>query len=184
MNLPTNHYFALFGLETSFSIDKTQLKNSFLSLQKKYHPDTMGNPADRASAEQQASLINQAFEILNRDDSRAIYLLELEGMIFNPDQSISDEDFLMQMMQFRMDLEDAILDKNHEQIQSISRNITDIQVQNAKIFEQALSEKSWNQAQNLAQKMRFLGKLQDDIYDALSKNTLKDGTDCDDDLYV
>ena len=72
-----NHFFALFGVPVSFRIDQAQLKNSLLELQKQHHPDRATGEAHAVS--QNASLINHAYNILSRDDSRAAYLLSLNG---------------------------------------------------------------------------------------------------------
>lgn len=182
-DMKQNDFFALFGLPVRFDIDKTALKQQFLALQKQHHPDNfLGDKTKQA--EQNTALINHAYTTLNRDDSRAVYLLEYVGVAFNLDKSICDEPFLMQMMQFRMDLEDAIFDKDHASIQAIAHTVSQAQTLTAKEFHQAFNDKQWNTAQNIAQKMKFLANLYDDIHHALSQAKLGDNTDNDDDLYV
>ncbi|MDO4700796.1 MAG: Fe-S protein assembly co-chaperone HscB [Moraxella sp.] len=178
-----NDFFALFGLPATFDIDKTVLKERFLALQKQHHPDNfLGDEVKQA--EQNTALINHAYTTLNRNDSRAVYLLEHMGVAFNSDKSIGDEPFLMQMMQFRMDLEDAILDKDHARIQAIAQSVSELNALTAKAFHQTFNDKQWDNAQTIAQKMKFLANLYDDINNALSQTALSGDTDNDDDLYV
>lgn len=180
MTLLTNNFFELFGLPVAFGIDKSALKALFLNLQKQHHPDNADNIAH---AEQNTALINHAFDTLNRDDSRAIYLLELSGVAFNLDKTIADEPFLMQMMSYRMELEDAIFDNDKNTISKIANNINDLTNQMADDFDSVYQAKDWQTAQIIVQKLRFLGKLHDDMMNALSRSSNQDDGQ-DDDLYV
>lgn len=180
MTLITNNFFELFDLPVAFGIDKSALKATFLNLQKQHHPDNADNIAQ---AEQNTALINHAFDTLNRDDSRAIYLLELSGVAFDSDKTIADEPFLMQMMSHRMDLEDAAMDGDKSAISQIANGVHALMTQTADEFSRAHQTKDWQNAQIIAQKLRFLGKLHDDMTTALSKSSSpNDGQD--DDLYV
>lgn len=171
-----NHFFALFGLDVGFAIDKTQLKSKLLELQKQHHPDTT---TDKSTAEQNASLINHAFSILNRDDHRAVYLLSLAGQDINPNQSINDLDFLDEMMEMRIQLDDA---NQSQELSALNDKIIHTINQHANAFQDAYTKQAWSLAQILAQKLQFLGKLQDDIL-AKYNQTLSHHQD-DDDLYV
>ena len=179
-----NDFFTLFDLPASFDIDKSVLKERFLTLQKMHHPDNHAGNDNIRQAEQNTALINHAYATLNRDDARAVYLLEQTGVAFNPDHSIADEPFLMQMMNFRIDLEDAIFDKDRERIQSIAQGVNQLQNATAQAFQTAFVGKDWSNAQTIAQKMKFLGNLYDDINHALSQTAINTDDSSDDDLYV
>lgn len=179
--LNNNDFFTLFGLPVGFKIDKIALKNVFLNLQKQHHPDNADN---QIYAEQNTTLINHAFNTLNRDDNRAIYLLELAGVAFNSDKTIADESFLMQMMNYRMALEDAIFDNDKNAIGQIASDISTLMNQTATEFNSVYQTKDWESAQIVAQKLKFLGKLHDDMTNALSKTSPHQDNEQDDDLYV
>ena len=172
-----NHFFALFGVPVSFRIDQAQLKNSLLELQKQHHPDRATGEAHAVS--QNASLINHAYNILSRDDSRAAYLLSLNGEDVDLDKSISDWDFLGEMMEIRIALGDtddkASLDKMANEVTQTSQALADG-------FDHAYQAQDWISARDLAQKLQFVGKLHDDIIAKISE-ILQHYTD-DDDLYV
>ncbi|MFL1732194.1 Fe-S protein assembly co-chaperone HscB [Moraxella oculi] len=172
-----NHFFEMFGLPIAFNIDQTALKNSFLQLQKQHHPDHVN---DTTSAEKNAALINHAFDILSNHDSRAAYLLELANVDFNADQSICDESFLMQMMAHRMDLEDAILEQNFEQIQEVGMQVSKLLSDIAEQFDFAYLNQDWPAAKTQAQKLKFLSNLHKDCMCAL----IQLPNHSDDDLYV
>lgn len=176
MALTDNHFFALFGLHVSFDIDKVALKNTLLALQKQHHPD---NHASQAQAEQNASLINHAYHTLSRDDERALYLLSLAGRDVNLDNSISDLEFLGQMIDIRSSLDDT---DNRHQIKDLEKQVTDMMTPYATAFKTAYDQEAWERATDHAQKLKFLGKLQDDIIAKYTK-LLSDGQS-DDELYV
>ena len=90
----------------------------------------------------------------------------------------------MQMMNFRIDLEDAIFDKDRERIQSIAQGVNQLQNATAQAFQTAFVGKDWSNAQIIAQKMKFLGNLYDDINHALSQTAINTDDSSDDDLYV
>lgn len=172
-----NHFFALFGLPVSFRIDADQLKARLLELQKIHHPDRQDG--DSIAITQNASLINHAYDTLKRDDSRAAYLLSLNGEDIDLDKSISDWDFLGEMMEIRIALDEtddkASLDKMANEVSQTSQALADG-------FDHAYQAQDWISARDLAQKLQFVGKLHDDIIAKISE-ILQHHTD-DDDLYV
>ncbi|OOS23643.1 Fe-S protein assembly co-chaperone HscB [Moraxella pluranimalium] len=172
-----NHFFALFGLPISFRIDETLLKARLLELQKTHHPDRQDG--DSIAITQNASLINHAYDTLKRDDSRAAYLLSLNGEDIDLDKSISDWDFLGEMMEVRIALDDtddkASLDKMANEVSQTSQALADG-------FDDAYQAQNWTTARDLAQKLQFVGKLHDDIIAKLSESLHQNNDD--DDLYV
>jgi molecular chaperone HscB len=172
-----NHFFAVFGLPVAFMIDKIALKDKLLALQKQHHPD-QATPDKKHQAEQNASLINHAFDTLYHDDARAMYLLSLSGQVLENDKSIYDEAFLGQMMSFRMDLEDS---QNPDEVHAIDKALRPLMSSTAQAFDQSYTTKDWEQATAHAQKLQFLHKLHLDV---LAKLSEFHASQDDDDLYV
>ena len=172
-----NHFFALFGLPISFRIDADQLKACLLDLQKTHHPDRQDG--DSIAITQNASLINHAYNILSRDDSRAAYLLSLNGEDIDLDKSISDWDFLGEMMEIRIALDDT---DDKTALNQMADEITQTSQALADGFDHAYQAQDWISARDLAQKLQFVGKLHDDIIAKISE-ILQHHTN-DDDLYV
>ncbi len=172
-----NHFFALFGLPISFRIDADQLKARLLDLQKTHHPDRQDG--DSIAITQNASLINHAYDTLKRDDSRAAYLLSLNGEDIDLDKSISDWDFLGEMMEIRIALDDT---DDKTALNQMADEITQTSQALADGFDHAYQTQDWTSARDLAQKLQFVGKLHDDIIAKISE-ILQHHTD-DDDLYV
>lgn len=191
--MQANHYFSLFGLDVGFDVNQEALKKQLLALQKTHHPDSVpSNATDTHLSDQHLShqnpshqslggtdlnkrvsseLINEAYRILSNDDLRAIYLLELAGHSVNLNHSIDDVSFLDLMMDTRIALEN---DDNPK----IRQKLIDLQSNLADEFASAFDNKNWQHAQNLALKLKFLAKLQQDIKPSYHQ------LDSDDDLYV
>lgn len=170
----SNHFFALFGLPVAFDVDQNQLKQQFLALQKQHHPDRQQTATD-----QNAAIINHAYNTLSRDDHRAAYLLTLAQQDLDLDRSIDDWDFLDTMMQLRIDLDDT---DGQAELNALSTQVAQYAGEQAERFRQSYANQQWQQAQDATRKLQFLGKLNDDIIAKISEQFTQN--DDDDDLYV
>ena len=110
MNLQSND-FELFGLAQVFAQDLAALDARWKSLQREAHPDkfaAQGAAAQRV-AMQWSVRINEAYQRLKNPLKRAAYLCELQGAPVNAHSNTAmPAAFLMQQMQWREDLEDAV----------------------------------------------------------------------------
>jgi molecular chaperone HscB len=100
-------HFELFGLPRSFAVDREQLDSRYRELQRTMHPDRFANASDqeRRISMQQATQINEGYQILKNPLQRGRYLLELGGYRFNDEQHTnSDVEFLMEQMELRESL--------------------------------------------------------------------------------
>jgi len=100
-------HFELFGLPQAFSIDRRQLDSRFRELQRKFHPDRYANAGDieRRLSAQQASRINEGYQILKDPLRRGRYLLELAGIVHDDEhRTTRDTGFLMEQMEMREEL--------------------------------------------------------------------------------
>jgi molecular chaperone HscB len=79
---PDESYFSIFGLPLKLTIDTVALERDFYKLSRQLHPDLYA----RKSAEEQAwslrrsSLLNDAYRTLKDPVARTAYLLKLEGV--------------------------------------------------------------------------------------------------------
>jgi molecular chaperone HscB len=73
------NYFDIIGIEPKYEIDKVEVENKYIELQKKYHPDNYV-PCEEEDNDDailyNALKINTAYNILMDDLKRAIYLLK------------------------------------------------------------------------------------------------------------
>lgn len=105
-------HFARFCLEPSFVIDLDALKTNYQSLQRGFHPDTLSAagvtaPHDVAAAQAESASINDSYAVLLSPLRRAEHLLELAGDGLAEGDGVADSALLMQVMEWREDIEDA-----------------------------------------------------------------------------
>jgi molecular chaperone HscB len=111
-------YFAMFSLPRKLNIDTGSLERDFYKLSRRLHPDLYA----RKSAEEQAwslrqsSLLNDAYRTLKEPVARTAYLLKLEGVRIEDENSESREpqakqnrvpaDLLEEVFELNMQLEE------------------------------------------------------------------------------
>jgi molecular chaperone HscB len=97
-------HFELFGLPQSFRIDRQQLDARFRELQRTAHPDRFAAASDleRRVSAQQATRINEGYQVLKDPLRRGRYLLELAGIHHDDEhRTTRDTGFLMEQMELR-----------------------------------------------------------------------------------
>ncbi|EED66966.1 Fe-S protein assembly co-chaperone HscB [Comamonas testosteroni] len=110
MNLQSDD-FELFGLPRKFAQERSQIDARWKELQREAHPDrfaAQGAAAQRV-AMQWSVRINEAYQRLKDPLKRAAYLCELAGApVRAEDNTAMPAAFLMQQMEWREALEDAV----------------------------------------------------------------------------
>ena len=182
-------FFALFEQPVKFELAQNELDQRLRHLQKHYHPDNVAKNSAEANvaqslqqAEQASAIINQAYQTLSRADSRAGYLLDMAGQAQTLENSIADLDFLEDAMDMRIDLDEAIDNKDKLSLQQLQPQIAQRLNHQAAYFSQAYTSQDWQTAIDATQKLKFLVKLDADITIAL--DNMADSHQADDDLYV
>ena len=109
VKLSTTH-FDRFGLPQAFEVDLELLDRNYRELQRSVHPDRFVNASDqqRRLSMQQATLINEGYQVLKDPLQRGRYLLQLDGREFDDERNTtSDTEFLMEQMELREALADV-----------------------------------------------------------------------------
>jgi molecular chaperone HscB len=97
-------HFERFGLKQSFDVDLDLLDQRYRDSQRAVHPDRFANATDqdRRISMQQATLVNEGYQILKDPLKRGRYLLQLAGRHFDDEHHTnSDINFLMEQMELR-----------------------------------------------------------------------------------
>uniref|UniRef100_A0A0E0FBY0 J domain-containing protein n=1 Tax=Oryza meridionalis TaxID=40149 RepID=A0A0E0FBY0_9ORYZ len=117
---PAVDYFRIFGLEREYTIKDNNLEGKYKDWQKKLHPDLVHSKSEkeRAFAAEQSALVIDAYRTLSKPLSRALYLLQLEGIPIDEEKTITDPELLMEMMEIREAVNDASDSQTLEKIQS------------------------------------------------------------------
>lgn len=164
------NYFALFNLPIKLPIDQTQLSIHYQQLQRKYHPDKFVScsESEQNTMITQSAMINKAYQILKDPIESADYFLNLKGINFDAELTIThDHDFLIQQFELREQL-DSIknLKSRNEKKNALGEFSSQIEKRWREAYKQLLTridESNWSLALSYINKLRFLKKLQQDI---------------------
>jgi molecular chaperone HscB len=98
----------LLGLPPRYDVDPAQLERAFFERSKELHPDRYATaPAnERVAALTKARALNDAYQVLKRDASRAEYLLAREGITIGDNERI-DPALVMELLEEREELAEA-----------------------------------------------------------------------------
>ncbi|EUD68023.1 molecular chaperone HscB [Plasmodium inui San Antonio 1] len=93
-------FFELFGLPTTYNIDKGHLRKKFNDIQKLYHPDKHAQNEQLAQINEVSSYLNSAYKTLQNDVDRAVYLLRIQYNYKIPEEeNLEDSEFLAEIVQ-------------------------------------------------------------------------------------
>ncbi len=97
--------FKRLGVKMSFDVDVRAVDRLYFDLQRQLHPDRFAtkSPKERAMSQQQATALNDAYEILKDDLKRADYLVHVKGVDVLPEgcNLVNDQSILMEAMEMR-----------------------------------------------------------------------------------
>ncbi|MCA9657445.1 MAG: Fe-S protein assembly co-chaperone HscB [Myxococcales bacterium] len=107
-------FFAVFGVERAYAIERDALEERYLELSAAAHPDRFAGASagERRRAVERASVINEAYRTLRDPVRRAEYLVKLGGIDLDrtdPERGAPDpgKAFLIEMIELREALEEA-----------------------------------------------------------------------------
>ncbi|GAB4108887.1 MAG: Fe-S protein assembly co-chaperone HscB [Phycisphaeraceae bacterium] len=111
--------FDILNLPRRFDLDPNQLHARFIQASAANHPDRFTDPVRQAEAAEKAAQINHAYAVLSDPEKRADALLTLLGGPAKEDDKSLPPDLLMDMMETRERLEDAIAENNQAELDSL-----------------------------------------------------------------
>lgn len=163
-------FFQLFNLPARFQIDTTQLEQSFHALQTQVHPDKFAHQpeAERRVSMQWATRVNEAYQTLRKPIDRARYLLTLHGVETQEETNTAmPVDFLMQQMEWREAIEDALQTKDSAVLDELESKLR----QDAHVLQQQLAlmiddAHDYLAAAGIVRKLKFFEKLAEEISSA------------------
>ncbi|MDD2920369.1 Fe-S protein assembly co-chaperone HscB [Rhodoferax sp.] len=169
MNLQSDD-FELFGLEQHFKQDRAVLDARWKDLQRQAHPDkfTAQGAAAQRVAMQWSVRINEAYQRLKDPLRRAAYLCELHGAPVNAENNTAmPASFLMQQMQWREELDEAV---SAEELAQISQQCRQAELETLFAIEQLLDQ-SQDYAAAVAQvrALMFIERFAADVNDRLDR---------------
>jgi molecular chaperone HscB len=164
----------LFGLEPVFALNADSLDSAYRDIQAKVHPDRFAHAGD---AERRASLqwttrVNEAYRTLKDPLQRARHLLELRGVdVAFESNTAMPADFLVQQMELRESLEEAVATKDAASLDSLRKGLVEEKSKlEKKIGESIDAREDYRGAAELVRKLMFLDRLDAEVdlaYEAL-----------------
>ncbi|HEY1611972.1 MAG TPA: Fe-S protein assembly co-chaperone HscB [Paraburkholderia sp.] len=124
----SDSHFALFDLPAQFALDADALDHAYRTVQAQVHPDRFAAAGDaqKRIAMQWATRANEAYRTLRDPLKRAIYLLHLRGIDVGAENNTAMEPaFLMQQMEWREAIEDAVGAKNVGALETLASELRD-----------------------------------------------------------
>ncbi len=163
------NFFTLLQLPEAFVIDLETLHQNYQSIQKDIHPDRFATFDDEAKLEsiKKTAQVNDAYQTLKSPIRRAEYLLQLKGInIHDEKYTAVPQDFLMQQMEWREELETHKLNKValEKLAQDIQKNKNDMMNQLPSFFD---DKYHLNDAIQITRELNFIEKIEQHINDAL-----------------
>lgn len=120
--------FELFDLPCRFDIDQSQLQKRYFAAAANNHPDRFSDPIEQADAAETTARITQAYRTLSDPELRAKWLLgQMVGSQPDHDSDALPPDMLMQMMEIREDMEQAIADNDQQKLAELRQWANDQQ---------------------------------------------------------
>lgn len=124
-------YFSFYDLPISFSPDEAFIKAKFYELSKKYHPDFFINePSERQQEVLELSTLNnKAYQVLRDPQKRLQYILELKDQIYEGEQYVLPQSFLMDMMDINEALMELEFDPDPSRMQELKNKVSDVETE-------------------------------------------------------
>ncbi|MFZ9495827.1 MAG: Fe-S protein assembly co-chaperone HscB [Candidatus Methylopumilus sp.] len=163
------NFFDLLQLPKAFVIDLKKLDQNYQSIQKEIHPDRFASLGDDTKLEsiKKTAQVNDAYQTLKSPIRRAEYLLQLHGVnIHDEKYTAVPQDFLMQQMEWREELEMHKQDKL-----ALEKLAADIQKNKNQMINQLPAffdnKDDLNDAIKTTRELNFIEKIEQHINDAL-----------------
>jgi len=163
----TSSAFELFGLEPAFSIDMDALDRAYREIQARVHPDRFAaaGDAERRASLQWTTRVNEAYRTLKNPVQRGKHLLELHGVdvAFETNTAMPPE-FLMQQMELREGLEDAISRKDAAGLDALRAELRRSRNELVGEIGQSIdAQKNLKAAAEQVRKLMFLERIDEEI---------------------
>ena len=110
-------YFEWFNVARRFEIDQTALRKAFLTKSMELHPDKSTFDSDKQL--ELSGYNNLAYTTLKDNDKRFEYILTLEQIIISGEKPTLPQEFLMEMLEMNMEIDDAKQNKDDSILEKI-----------------------------------------------------------------
>jgi molecular chaperone HscB len=166
MSSLTDNYFALFELPQRFGVEMAALETAYRAVQSRVHPDRFAHASDaeKRVAMQWAAQANAAFQTLRDPLKRATYLLQLQGIDVGAEKNTAmAPDFLMQQMEWREAIDDAVGARNVGALDSLAKSLRADRAVRLERLGGWLDSAAWQPAAEAVRQLMFISRAQQDV---------------------
>jgi molecular chaperone HscB len=153
-------HFIRLSMPYDFDLGIKNLEVSYFSLQTKLHPDRFAQKSEKEKlfSMQQSMSINEAYTIIRNPLFRAEYMLALQGIIVNTDNSNvkPSQDILLESMKDRERLEQSRTD---DEMRALKIETLEAQLSAIDAIKHGFIESKLEEAAQNTIKLRYLEKL-------------------------
>lgn len=131
------NHFEVFSLPISLKVDHSALKKKFYVLSRTYHPDhfTLESQDKQDEALAMTGAINLAYKVLADDMSRIKHILELNDIMIDEGKQMLTPDFLMEMMEFNEQIDDAKTKNDQSSLVKLNQNLLEMKSDLDQVYE-------------------------------------------------
>ncbi|KAE9612448.1 hypothetical protein Lal_00039777 [Lupinus albus] len=155
-------YFQIFGLEKKYDIEAKNLEGKYKDWQKKLHPDLVHSKSqkEREFAAEQSARVIDAYSTLRKPLSRGIYMMKLDGVEVDEEQTISDPELLAEIMEIREEVEEAT---NSEALNHILSQMQEKMQIWSTAFVDAFQSQNFEEAKTSIQRMTYYSRVIEEV---------------------
>lgn len=155
-------YFQIFGLEKKYDIDVSNLEGKYKDWQKKLHPDLVHSKSEQEKeyAAGQSARVIDAYRTLSKPLTRAIYVLKLEGVNVDEEETVSEPELLTEILEIREAVDEAADSQALRQIQS---QMEDKLRRWYNSFASSLHTRKFEDAQKCVRRMKYYTRVNEEI---------------------
>ncbi|KAI3417762.1 J domain-containing protein [Psidium guajava] len=155
-------YFQIFGLEKKYDIDVSNLEGKYKDWQKKLHPDLVHSKSEQEKeyAAGQSARVIDAYRTLSKPLTRAIYVLKLEGVDVDEEETVSEPELLAEILEIREAVDEATDSQALRQIQS---QMEDKLRRWSNSFASSLHTRKFEDALTCVRRMKYYTRVNEEI---------------------
>ena len=156
------NHFELFQLAVDFEIDLDKLHQAYYQIQKQIHPDRFANRGDieKKLAMTYSTQVNEAYQTLKDPLRRALYWCSLHNIKVESESNTQlPPSFLMQQMEWREVLEEALSQHDQEKIDKLKLDVGNERIQLINTVSNKIQIKQLDELPTLMAQWMFFEKL-------------------------
>ena len=158
------NYFDLFAINTQFDVDLSKLELAYEKKIAEFHPDKFATQSEhnKSIAIQNTALVNTAYNTLKSPLTRAVYLLELNGIqAFDEKDTRMAADFLTRQIELREQLESIQSEQNTLALDDFLETVQQHIQHNTAQIKQSFASHDLHTVKNLVRELKFYTQLND-----------------------